>query len=121
MMLLGLVTEETAPAEAEGWYTRVVATRPQNLGARLGLARARVRRGDREAAIAEYYAVLAIAPDNADAYRALGDLYRDQGNEPAARAHYEMAVRFQPGMADAIARAQGAGRSAAAPAGFDAR
>jgi len=121
MMLLGLITEETAPAEAEGWYTRVVATRPQNLGARLGRARARVRLGDREAAIAEYYAVLAIAPDNADAYRALGDLYRDQGNGPAARAHYEMAVRFRPAMADAIARAEGAGHSAAAPAGFDAR
>ncbi len=95
MMLLGLVTEVSAPAEAAGWYQRVVEARPRALAARRGLARLRASLGEDEAAIDAYYAVLSLAPGNVDAYRALGDLYRARGDAAAARTHDEMAERFR--------------------------
>jgi Tfp pilus assembly protein PilF len=116
MMLLGLIAEETSPAEAAVWYDKVLAARPGSLGAQLGLARVRTRQGDRDAAMAAYYSVLSIAPGNADAYKALGDLYMARGDYPAARSHYEMAVRFQPDLAASLTSLESASRSAETPA-----
>jgi hypothetical protein len=116
MMLLGLIAEETSPAEAADWYGRVLAARPGTLGAQLGLARVQKRMGDRDAAMAAYYSVLSIAPGNADAYKALGDLYTARGDYPAARAHYEMAVRFQPDLAASLPSLENASRGAETPA-----
>lgn len=118
MLLLGLVTEDSAPAEAAEWYRRVVEARPQSLGARLGLARTQASLGENEAAIAGYYAVLSMAPGNADVYHALGDLYRARGDTAAARTHDEMAERFRPGRLAAGAPASvPADRDSAIPQG----
>ena len=104
MMLLGLATEERAPAESAGWYRRVVEARPQDANARAGLARTLSSAGDREAAMDAYYAVLSIEPGNADAYRALADLHRARGNETAGRSHDELAERLEAGVAAAAVR-----------------
>lgn len=104
MMLLGLATEETAPAEAAGWYRRVVEARPHDSDARAGLARTLAKAGDREAAMAAYYALLSFEPGNPEAYRALADLHRARGNETAGRSHDELADRFEAGVGAAAVR-----------------
>lgn len=116
MMLLGLATERSAPAEAADWYRRVVEARPRFLDARIRLARMQASLGEGDAAIDGYYAVLSMAPGNVDAFRALGDLYLDRGDAEAARTHYEMAERLRPA---AVATGAPAGVPAARAAATD--
>ena len=55
-------------------WRMVLGQDPGNLEARLGLARAAVKAGDRAAAAQEYLRILQIAPDMLEARRELGRL-----------------------------------------------
>jgi cytochrome c-type biogenesis protein CcmH/NrfG len=55
-------------------WRMVLGQDPGNIEARLGLARAAVKAGDRAAAVQEYLRILRIAPDLTVARRELGRL-----------------------------------------------
>ena len=62
--------------QAMNEWRMVLGQDPGNLEARLGLARAAVKAGDRAAAAQEYLRILQIAPDQPEARRELGRLGR---------------------------------------------
>jgi thioredoxin-like negative regulator of GroEL len=62
--------------QAMNEWRSVLGQEPGNLEARLGLARAAVKSGDRAAAAQEYLRILQIVPDQPDARRELGRLGR---------------------------------------------
>lgn len=71
--------------------------------ARLGLAKARLRSGDPNGAVAEALAFLEAFPDSperAQALFVLGEAYRAQGTWGAAVEVYQQYLRLQPGLVD---------------------
>jgi tetratricopeptide (TPR) repeat protein len=66
--------------QAMNEWRSVLGQNPGNIEARLGLARAAARSGDRAAAAQEYLRILQIVPDQPDARRELARLGRATGN-----------------------------------------
>jgi tetratricopeptide (TPR) repeat protein len=66
--------------QAMNEWRSVLGQNPGNIEARLGLARAAARAGDRAAAAQEYLRILQIVPDQPDARRELGRLGRAPGS-----------------------------------------
>jgi predicted TPR repeat methyltransferase len=60
-------------------WRSVLGQEPGNTEARLGLARAAVKAGDRAAAAQEYFRILQIVPDQREARRELARLGRPGG------------------------------------------
>ena len=70
-------TEQYFPAMDE--WRAVLARNPGNIEARLGLARAQAKAGDRLEAAKEYLRILQIVPDQPEARRKLARLGRAAG------------------------------------------
>jgi tetratricopeptide (TPR) repeat protein len=88
-------------SEAAGLYHRVLADRPDSVEARINLAAALVKLGDRAAAVAELREALRRDPANPTAHFDLGTLLAAEGPAPDAREHLAAAAAALPGDAEA--------------------
>ncbi|AKS41553.1 tetratricopeptide repeat protein [Wenzhouxiangella marina] len=82
--------------EAAGFYGEALAVVPDNTTALLGLAAARLRLNEAEAAIEVLGRLLAVEPANAKAWLNLGSAHTLAGNDDAARAALETALERSP-------------------------
>jgi lipopolysaccharide biosynthesis regulator YciM len=81
------------PDAFEPWLRELLATRPDDLEARIALARALAERGATEDSIAELRAALEREPEALAAHVALGRLLRTENRSAeAAKAHEELLV-----------------------------
>lgn len=82
--------------EATGYYTRAVQVAPGHPDARLGLAVARLMRGEVDAATPELRAIPDAARSDAQGAWALGWLADREGHADVARAWYTRALELDP-------------------------
>lgn len=82
--------------EAAGRFEAVVEDAPDNVTARLYLARIYRRRGDTRAAAEQLQAAVRIAPQDADVRRELGHLLLSLGRVSAAADQYRRALEIEP-------------------------
>jgi tetratricopeptide (TPR) repeat protein len=87
---LGL--EQTA--EARRLFESVLATQPNNLEARFGLAELDISLGHRREAATRYLESLRARPDSTKALLSLAVLEEHEGNREAAMAYLEQALRY---------------------------
>ncbi|MFW6234629.1 MAG: tetratricopeptide repeat protein [Spirochaetota bacterium] len=90
LLLLGRI-EEAADA-----YNRILATEPNNVSARIGLAELAVAEGRTQTALETYRTVLSISPENRPAILALAVLYDERGDMEAAERYLALALEFHP-------------------------
>lgn len=82
--------------EAVGHFQAVVDDAPDNVTARLYLARIYRRQGDMRAAAEQLQAAVRIAPQDADVRRELGHLLLSLGRTSAAVDQYRRALEIEP-------------------------
>lgn len=83
-------------AEARERFAEVVADAPENVTARLYLARIHRRGEAYEEAAEQLREAVALAPDDADVRRELGYLFGDLGRPAAAAEQFRRAVELEP-------------------------
>jgi tetratricopeptide (TPR) repeat protein len=91
------------PVEAERAYRRYLQAQPEDVGARLAVARIQIDDGRPEAARDSVKAALAVAPNNAEAHFLLGEAYRRAGACRGATTAYRRALALAPKHAQARA------------------
>jgi Tfp pilus assembly protein PilF len=82
--------------EARESYKIVISKEPQNLEARLGLARIAVKTGDLEKAEGLFQGVLNEAPGNADVLNSLGQFYAEKRDWPRSVTMLGQAAGLEP-------------------------
>ncbi len=95
------LTWSDRPAEAIPWYRRRLDNAPEDVEARLGLARAISWTGDLDAARAEYAALLADEPGNVEAALGVARMHAWADDAPAAAREYRAALALDPSSAEA--------------------
>ncbi len=88
LLLLGRI-QDAADA-----YNRILATEPNNLAARIGLAELAVAEGRTVSAMDTYRTVLNLAPENRPAILALAVLHDERGDRAAAERYLALALEF---------------------------
>jgi protein O-mannosyl-transferase len=87
--------------DSETLWSHALSVTSRNHEAHNGLARALARRGQTDAAIAQYAEALAIKPDHVDAHNNLGTVLAGRGEHDAAITQYRIALRIKPDHAEA--------------------
>jgi protein O-mannosyl-transferase len=87
--------------DSETLWSHALSVTSRNHEAHNGLARALARRGQMDAAIAQYEEALAIKPDYVEAHNNLGNVLAGRGEHAAAITQYRMALRIKPDHAEA--------------------
>lgn len=91
-------------AEAERFYRRAAALRPDAIGPAIGIARALTAQDRREDALAAAEVAVKLAPQAAEAQVALGDIRLRFGDRDGARQAFERALSLDAASAAALAR-----------------
>lgn len=89
-------------AEAIDLFERIVASNPNDVDARIGLAMALTRRGAWQEALAILREIERVAGENADAYGALARAYRRGGDDQHALEYFQRARALSPNDPDLV-------------------
>lgn len=84
--------------EAESAFAQILATQPDNAGARYYQGLVRLQQGDHEGAIGTFKKLLKQTPNHLDAHFSLGLAYLEAGRVPASLQHFQRVVALAPKM-----------------------
>ncbi|WP_455381332.1 tetratricopeptide repeat protein [Salinispira pacifica] len=86
--------------KARAVYQRVLASEPNNVEARIGLAELAVAQGNTDGALAQYQEAIRLEPQNRKALLSLALLYRSRGENDVAGRYIRLALQYHAGSAE---------------------